>query len=229
MLNIKVEEVEKYLGKPVSDPYGRRIGHVIGFYGNSDGDVTSLEVSFGDYEFREIGVDRFELSNGDIILVPDWEHEAKLIENRLERLRKRMISLNELYARKEVPKHAYEKFKKDVESELIKTKEGARNAREVLKKRLNALEDAIVELEKALTSLKMSYIAGETSEKAYKAAADQIRKYLDLTQQEKESVKKHLERLELLEKQPIDVSIKAGEEKVEAPSAQGIPVVVVEA
>lgn len=228
MLYIRVEDVEKYLGKPVNDPYGRRIGFIIGFYSDPDGNVTSFEISIGDQEFKEMGIDRFELNNGDIVLVPEWEYEVKKIENRLERLRKRVIALNELYAKKEIPKHAYEKFKKNIENELIKTKEDARNIREVLKKRLNVLEDTIVELEKTITSLKMNYIAGEIPEKAYKTAVDQVRKYLDLVQAEKESVKKHLEKIESLEKQPIDIAIKTAEDKIEAPASQGIPVVVVE-
>ncbi|MEM0380595.1 MAG: CdvA-like protein [Desulfurococcaceae archaeon] len=228
MIHIRIEDVEKYIGKPVNDPYGRRIGYVIGFYSDPDGNVISLEISLGDYEFKEIKVDRFELNNGDLILLPEWEYEVKIIENRLERLRKRIIALNELYAKKEIPKHSYEKYRKIVENELLKTKEDAKNIREVLKKRLNTLDDTIIELEKTMTGLKMCYISGEIPEKAYKTAVDQIRKYIELTQMEKESVKKHLDKIESLEKQPIDIGLKTSEEKVEAPSSQGIPVVVVE-
>lgn len=228
MIHIRIEDVEKYIGKPVNDPYGRRIGYVIGFYSDPDGNVISLEISLGDYEFKEIKVDRFELNNGDLILLPEWEYEVKIIENRLERLRKRIIALNELYAKKEIPKHSYEKYRKIVENELLKTKEDAKNIREVLKKRLNTLDDTIIELEKTMTGLKMCYISGEIPEKAYKTAVDQIRKYIELTQMEKESVKKHLDKIESLEKQPIDIGLKTSEEKVEAPSTQGIPVVVVE-
>ncbi|MEM1675055.1 MAG: CdvA-like protein [Desulfurococcaceae archaeon] len=228
MIHIRIEDVEKYIGKPVNDPYGRRIGYVIGFYSDPDGNVISLEISLGDYEFKEIKVDRFELNNGDLILLPEWEYEVKIIENRLERLRKRIIALNELYAKKEIPKHSYEKYRKTVENELLKTKEDAKNIREVLKKRLNTLDDTIIELEKTMTGLKMCYISGEIPEKAYKTAVDQIRKYIELTQMEKESVKKHLDKIESLEKQPIDIGLKTSEEKVEAPSSQGIPVVVVE-
>uniref|UniRef100_A0A7C4D6B1 CdvA-like coiled-coil domain-containing protein n=1 Tax=Staphylothermus marinus TaxID=2280 RepID=A0A7C4D6B1_STAMA len=228
MIHIRIEDVEKYIGKPVNDPYGRRIGYVIGFYSDPDGNVISLEISLGDYEFKEIKIDRFELNNGDLILLPEWEYEVKIIENRLERLRKRIIALNELYAKKEIPKHSYEKYRKIVENELLKTKEDAKNIREVLKKRLNTLDDTIIELEKTMTGLKMCYISGEIPEKAYKTAVDQVRKYIELTQMEKESVKKHLDKIESLEKQPIDIGLKTSEEKVEAPSSQGIPVVVVE-
>ncbi len=227
---IKVDEIEDYLGKPVNDPYGRRVGYIIGFYSNSDGNVTSLEISIGDFEFKEISIDRFEFDNGDVILIPEWEYEAKKIENRLERLRKRVVALNELYAKKEIPRHAYEKFKKKIDNELIKTKEDARSVREILKKRLNELEDIILELEKTLTSLKVSYLAGEIPEKAYKVAVDQIRKHIDFTQMEKENVKKHIETIEKLEKQPIDIGVKTPESTVEPiPNEnQTLPVVVLE-
>lgn len=227
---IKIDEIEDYLGKPVNDPYGRRVGYVIGFYSDSDGKITSLEISIGDFNFKEISIDRFEFDNGEIILIPEWEYEAKKIENRLERLRKRIVALNELYAKKEIPRHAYDKFKKKLDNELLKTKEEARNVREILRKRLNELEDIILELEKTLTSLKVSYLAGEIPEKAYKIAADQIRKHIDFAQTEKENVKKHIETIEKLEKQPIDISVKSSETSIEPiPNEnQTLPVVVLE-
>ena len=230
MAHVKVDEIENYLGKPVNDPYGRRIGYIIGFYSDSDGNVTSLEISIGDLEFKEISIDRFEFDNGEVVLIPEWEYEAKKIENRLERLRKRVMALNELYAKKEVTRQAYEEFKKRVDNELIKTKENAKNVRELLKKRLHALEDILIELEKTITSLKMSYLAGEIPEKAYKVAVDQIRKHMDFTQMEKENVKKHLETIEKLEKQPVDLGVKPSENTVEPiPNEnQTLPVVVLE-
>jgi DNA repair exonuclease SbcCD ATPase subunit len=229
MAYIKVDEIEDYLGKPVNDPYGRRVGYIIGFYSDSDGNVTSLEISIGDFEFKEIDIDRFEFNNGDIILIPEWEYEAKRIENRLERLRKRVVALNELFAKKEVPRHAYEKFKKKLETDLIKTKEDAKNVRDLLRKRLNELDDTLLELEKTLTSLKVSYLAGEIPDKAYKVAADQIRKHMDFTQNEKENVKKHLEAIDKLEKQPIDIEVKSETTIEPIPNEnQTLPVVVLE-
>ncbi|RLG79646.1 MAG: hypothetical protein DRO13_05585 [Thermoprotei archaeon] len=228
MLGLRVEEVDNYIGRSVSDPYGRRVGYIIGFYSDSDGNVTSLEVSIGDLEFKEIGVDRFELNNGDIVLMPEWEYEAKLVENRLERLRKRIVALNELYDKKEIPRHTYEEFKKKLEEDLFKTRETAKRVKEVLKKRLYDLDDTILELEKAMTSLKVSYLAGEIPEKAYKTAIDQVRKHMEFTQREKESVKKHLDKIETLERQPIDLGTRARESEEASEQEQSLPVVVLE-
>jgi len=228
MLGLRVEEVDSYIGRSVSDPYGRRVGYIIGFYSDSDGNVTSLEVSIGDLEFKEIGVDRFELNNGDIVLMPEWEYEAKLVENRLERLRKRIVALNELYDKKEIPRHTYEEFKKKLEEDLFKTRETAKRVKEVLKKRLYDLDDTILELEKAMTSLKVSYLAGEIPEKAYKTAIDQVRKHMEFTQREKESVKKHLDKIETLERQPIDLGTRARESEEASEQEQSLPVVVLE-
>lgn len=229
MPNLKVEEIENYLGKPVNDPYGRRIGHVVSFYSDPDGNVTALEISFGDFEFEEIGINRFSFENGEIILIPEWEHEAKKIENRLERLRKRVAALEDLYAKKEVPRHTYEAFKKKLDEALMKAKEESKKVKDLLKKRQYELEDIIIELEKALTSLKVSYMAGEVPDKAYKVAADQLRKHLEHAQLEKENVKKHLERIEALENQPVDIGISTSLSEEKAPEQnQALPVVVLE-
>ena len=227
MGSIKVESIEGYLGKPVNDPYGRRIGHIVSFYSDPDGNVTALEISFGDFEFREIPIERFRFDGGEVILVPEWEFNAMVIENRLERLRKRITALEDLYAKKEVPKNSYEALKKKLETTFMQAKEEARKVKEQLKKRENELGDTILELEKAMTSLKVSYLAGEVPEKAYKVAADQIRKHMEHAESEKENVKKHLQRIEALENQPVDIGTTP---VVEQPPTQesALPVVVLE-
>ncbi|ADI32275.1 CdvA-like protein [Staphylothermus hellenicus] len=229
MSSLKVEEIEKYLGKPVNDPYGRRIGHVVSFYSDPDGNVTALEISYGDFEFIEKGIDRFSFENGEIVLVPEWEYEARKVENRLERLKKRSAALEDLYAKKEVPRHAYEAFKKKLEEALMEAKEESKKVKDLLKKRQYELEDIIVELEKALTSLKISYIAGEVPDKAYKAAADQLRKHLEHAQLEKENVKRHLEKIESLENRPVDIGTTESTSNEKIPEQnQALPVVVLE-
>jgi len=232
MARVRVEDIESYLGKPVSDPYGRRVGFIVGFFSDSDGNVTSLEVSFSDLELKEITIERFVFDNGEAVLIPEWEFEARMVEGRLERLRKRIVALNDLYAKKEIPRHTYEEFKKKIEDELLKMKEDAKNVRDKLKERLQALDSLIAELEKTATALKMSYLAGEISEKTYKAASEQIKKCMDYTLLERESVKKHIELIEKLEKQPIDIGVAAAQAAPQqAPvqvQNQSIPVVVLE-
>lgn len=226
---LKVEEIDNYLGKPINDPYGRRLGYVIGFYSDHDGNVTALEVSLGDSEFKSVEIGRFRFDSGEIVLLPEWEYAALMLEERLARLKRRMAALEELSAKKDVPRHSYEVFKKMLEESLAKVKEEVKNVKEALIRRMHELEDSIVELERALTSLKVSYLSGEIPEKAYKSSIEQIRKYLEQAESEKESIKKHLDKIEALENQPIDIGIKAGAEQAtqQPQQSQPIPVVVV--
>ncbi len=229
-MEIVVDQIDEYLGKPVVDPYGRRLGYVIGFYSDADGKVRSLEVSLGDVEFKQVDIERFRFENGNIVLVPEWEFMAVQLENRILRLKKRIAALEELNARKDLPKHAYDSFKKSLDESLMKVKEDAKNVKEMLRKRIHELEDTILELEKAMTSIKVSYLSGEIPEKAYKAASEQIRRHLESCEMEKESVKQHLDKIEALESQPVDLSIKTTPvpQPQQQPSGQPMPVVVIE-
>ncbi|MCY0868038.1 MAG: CdvA-like protein [Desulfurococcus sp.] len=229
MLEVTVDKVDEYLGKPVSDPYGRRVGFLVGFYSDSDGKVASFEVSFNDVDFRQISVDRFRIESGNIILIPEWEYNALVLEGRLERVKKRFAGLEELYSRKEIPSYTYEEFKKKLNDTLLKLKEETKSVKETLTKRMHEIEDMIVELEKAVTAVKVSYISGEISEKAYRASMDHLRKSLDILNNEKASVKKHLDKIEALENLPVDTAIKVSVASESAPkSNQPIQVVLVE-
>ncbi len=227
MGSVKVEFIEGFLGKPVNDPYGRRVGHIVSFYSDPDGNVNALEISLGDFEFKEISIDRFTFDGGEVVLIPEWEYKAKIIENRLERLRKRQTALEDLYAKKEIPRHAYEAFKKKLDEALMAAKEETKEVKVTLKKRQAELEDTVLELEKAMTSLKVSYLAGEIPDKAYKVAADQIRKHLEHSEAEKESVKKHLDKIEILEKQPVEIATTSSTPEIPQQD-QAVPVVVLE-
>ncbi len=232
-----VGDVEKYLGRIVRDPYGRSIGHLVSFYSDSDGYVTGLEVSFGDTVFREIDIARFKLGSDGVVLEPEWLFLAKRVERKLEILRRRREAVEELYSKKEIQRHAYELFKKRFEDALVKAKEEARRVKTVLVKRKHELEDTIVELEKAISYIKISYIAGEISEKTYKTAVDQLRKHLESAMQEKSDVVKHLEKIEVLESKPLlsasHIHVEEKEQAIgeqPAPAAQQpVPVVVVDA
>ncbi len=227
-MEVYVEKVEKYLGQPVKDPYGRVVGHLISFYSDSDGVVTDLEISFGEVAFKQVPIERFKFTSEGIVLIPEWRHEAEKVAKRLERLKKRLHAIEELYAKKEIPRHAYEAFKKKLEDSLSKAKNDAKRVKEALKKKAHELEDTIMELEKAFTSIKMSYIAGEISEKTYKAAADQLRRHLEYADREKEDVKKYIDRIDKLEKQPVHVPSVSSEATEEIPQSQPLPVVVIE-
>lgn len=214
MIVYTVETLDKYIGQKIKDPYNRTVGTLASIYSDVDGTVTAVEVLLGDIEFKTIEVGRLTIRNGELILLPKWKYIAMKVIDRLERARRRAKALEDLYAKGEIPKHAYEEFKNKVLRDLEKLKIEAKEAKDIIRKRMHELEDQIVQIEKALTALKMSYIAGEISERGYKPAADMLRQSRDRDLEEKNEAKRILETIQKLETADMEVSL------VEPPTKQ---------
>jgi hypothetical protein len=223
-----IEKVTECLNKPVVDPYGRRLGFIVSYYSNSDGKVYALEVNFNDINYKEILIDRFTTSVEGVVLIPEHEYNAMLVENRIRIVKSRIASLEDLYSRKEIPVHVYEQFKKRLEEELTKLKSLAREVKETLRKRIHEIEDLIAEVEKSMSMLKTGYLAGEISEKPYLDALGSMKKSLEILMKEKDSLKKHIDAIESLEALPLAPAISAKQpEKTPIPAQQSQPVQVV--
>jgi PRC-barrel domain. len=224
-----VETVGECLGKPVFDPYGRKLGHIVSFYSDIDGKIRALEVNLGDLEYKEIPVERIRLTAEGVILMPEHEYEALLVENRLKLIKARLASIEELYSRKELATHVYENLKKKLEEELTAIKSRSKEVKENLRKRLHEIEEQIAEVEKAIGALKTSYLAGEIQEKPYLTALDIMKKSLETFLKEKDEVKKHLDKIESLEALPLApaISLQQSKEPTQDASKQPMNVVVV--
>jgi len=221
MRNVWIDTIEKYVGENVKDPYGRVIGKLIGFYSDVDGIVSAVEVAKGDLGFETIPVERIEIDPEGVKILPTWKAEAISVAAQFERAKKRAKALEDLYAKNEIPRHAYDEFKKKVDAAISRLRSKNQEVKALLRRRMGELEDEIVHVEKALTAMKMSYIAGEISEKAYKAAAEALRASRDKDLDEKNDIKKMLEKLTKLEEEPAQLSTSPASTKATIP--EGAP------
>jgi len=199
MIIYTVDMLDKYIGQKVKDPYGRVLGTLASLYSEVDGTVKAVEIVFGESVFKTVEIGRINISNGEIVIIPEWKYASSRVIEKLERARKRAKALEELYSKGEIPKHAYDEFKAKLSRDLDALKDEAKTAKELIRKRINEIEDQVVEIEKALTSLKMSYIAGEIGERGYKQAADILRSHRDRNIDEKNDAKKVLDLIGRLE------------------------------
>jgi len=225
-----IEKITECINKPVVDPYGRRLGYIVGYYSNSDGRVYALEINFNDSDYKEVSIERFTTSVEGIVLVPEHEFNATQIENRLRIVKARIASLEDLYSKKEIPVHVYEQFKKRLEEELAKLKGAAREVKEALRKRIHEVEDLIAEVEKTMGILKTSYLSGEIPEKPYLDALGSMKKTLEILTREKDSLKKHIDTIESLEALPLTpaIGMKQPEKTPTTQQTQPMQVVLVE-
>jgi len=200
-----VDTLDKFVGQKIKDPYQRVIGSLASLYSDIDGNVKAVEILFGDAYFKTISADRIIIQKDEVILLPEWKYSAMKVIERLERARRRAKALDDLYAKGEIARDAYEEFKGQVSKDLDALKKDANEAKEMIRKRIGELEDQVVEIEKAMTSLKMSYIAGEIGERGYKPAADILRQNKDRNFEEKNDAKRILDLIGKLETQNLDI------------------------
>ncbi|MEM0282742.1 MAG: CdvA-like protein [Sulfolobales archaeon] len=237
---VSIEEVERFLGSKITDPYGRILGVLSSVYSDVDGSVSGVEVVSEDYSIRYIPSERLVISHEGLIILPEWKVEALKVEAQLDRARKRARAIEDLYINKEISAQAYEDMKKQIDSTLSRLKEKARQTRSLLRKRLGEVEDEILHLDKASNHLKLIYTSGEISEQRFKQSMDMLRSSRNKYVEEKKDLEKHIEIIEKLETE-ITTPIKTTQiqpstqpattsppqPQIQAPSSQQTPINVI--
>jgi len=212
---ITIDQIEKYLGQSVRDEYGRTIGKLLAIYAQVTGEVEFVDIAINETIFEKIEACRIKLTPDGVVVIPVWKVKALDIENRLDRVRRRMRSIEELYRKGMVPTHAYEEIKKSLDAQLKMLKDEVRNIREMLRKRVSDLEDQMIRLEKDMANLMMLYMSNEVSESAYKLSMEFLRSAKARNMDEKKDVEKHIELISRLESEATEVRPLEEQKKVQ--------------
>lgn len=226
---VSLDQVEKFLGQNVRDEYGRNLGKLIAVFADVSGNVEAVEIALNDYELVKVEANRLVRAPDALIVLPEWKVMAIDVENRLDRVKKRIRSLEELNRKGMIPTHAYEEMRKKLEAEYKKIKDESTKIREVLKGKISELEDQIIRYERAITNIYVLYMSNEISEQSYKASMDFMRNAKSRCLDEKKDVEKHVELLSKLEAESVEPQVKATPQQQAPAQVQSpIPVVVIE-
>ncbi|HDI02345.1 MAG TPA: hypothetical protein ENF93_01730, partial [Ignisphaera sp.] len=202
-MSLTIENVAPYLGQPIYDIYGRKVGTLVSVYSDVDGTVTALELMMNDAVYETLPAERFEHTSEGLKVVPEWLATVKKVEKKLDVLRKRVKALEDLHKKGQVPEHAYKELRDKLSKEFEKAKGDSKHMKEVLRKRIYELENFVLHIEKAMTHLMVSYTAGELPEQGFKNSMDLLRYAKHTALEEKKDVEKHLSLLEKLEQEAI--------------------------
>ncbi|NPA84464.1 MAG: hypothetical protein GXO07_00475 [Crenarchaeota archaeon] len=202
--------VEQFVGSQVRDPFGRVVGTLVSIYSNVDGEVEAVEVALGGNKFTTVPAERLMKKDEKLVIMPEWMAEARSVYRRLDTAMKRLKALESMAKNGDFNPEIVEEARKKVEQQMGKLKGKLSEVKKMIRERINELEDQVLQMEKALVNLQMSYIAGEISERRYQQAASAIRHQKEMAFEEKKSLKEWMEKLERLEREPVE----AQEEKV---------------
>jgi hypothetical protein len=237
IMSISLEALSKFIGQKIRDIYGREFGYLVHVFTEVDGTVTGVEIFKGS-SFMTIDPMRLKVDGeNNILILPEWRAEAMRILNLMDKVRKRQKALEELYGRQEIPKSTYDEMKRKLDSEMLKLKDEQARLKNKLKSKLSEIEEQLTEIDKVMVSMKMSYIAGEINDSAYKSSIELLKQSRESFIMERDDIKKTLDKLDILDKEGLElkpsglsqqsqeVSNKNEQPKMELPSPIAIKVI----
>ncbi len=215
---LTVERLQPFIGEVVYDPYGRVLGKLVSLESDVDGTVQTVVVETETRTITFVPAEAVDLKDGRVVVWPEWKTLAYKVISSYQRALKRLRGLEDMYSRNEVPSTVYREMRKRLDKSLEKLKDEAKKLKALLSQRKNDIEDENLKLDRAIANLKMSYLAGEINEKAYKIAIDHLRNAKDSNARELEDIKETKSKIESLEHGAIEFTKKHEEEKIPEPA-----------
>jgi len=201
-MTVPSESLVKSVGQLIKDVYGREIGYIVSVNTEVDGSVTEVAIA-RDSTIMVVDPSRFKLEGDTLVIIPEWKAETQKVTSSLDKIRRKLKALEELYNRGEIDRSDYEEMKRKFNSESNKLKESVSKLKSTLKNRLSEIDEQLMKIERTLISLKIGYLSAEIDERAYKSSLEQLKKIKESYIQEKDDIRKTLDKLDSMDKENV--------------------------
>ena len=173
-MGFTLEQIRRFLGRPLLDPYGRAYGKIVGISANLKDEVTAIGVEVGNGEFVQCPGDRLTASGDNLVLLPSWKQEAEEFRKEFEIVTRRLRALDELFSVGDIQRDVYEDLRKQHEDAINELKEKRQQILETLNQRTGVLSTQLRQMQTHMAGNKMLHASGEFDDTSYKAAAEAI-------------------------------------------------------
>ncbi|MCQ4447776.1 MAG: CdvA-like protein [Sulfolobales archaeon] len=201
-MTVPSESLVKSVGQLLKDVYGREVGYIVSVNTEVDGSVTEVAIA-RDSTIMVVDPSRFKLEGDTLVIIPEWKAETQKVTSSLDKIRRKLKALEELYNRGEIDRSDYEEMKRKFNSESNKLKESVSKLKSTLKNRLSEIDEQLMKIERTLISLKIGYLSAEIDERAYKSSLEQLKKIKESYIQEKDDIRKTLDKLDSMDKENV--------------------------
>jgi hypothetical protein len=171
---LTLEQVRRFLGRPLQDPYGRTFGKIVGINANLKDEVVGVGIEVGNGEFAQAPGERVAVIGENLVLAPNWKLEAELFRKEFEIVTRRLRALDELFSIGDIQKDVYDDLRKQHEDAINELKSKREQLLDTLSQRTNLLSTQLRQLQTHLAGNKMLHSSGEFDDDNYKAASDAI-------------------------------------------------------
>ena len=200
---ITLEEIRRFLGRPLQDPYGRAYGRIVGISANLKDEVTAVGVEVGNGEFVQCPGERLSITGENLVLLPLWKQESDEFRKEFEVVTKRLRALDELFSVGDIQKDVYEDLRKQHEDAINQLKTKRVEILETLNQRTGTLSTQLRQLQTHMAGNKMLHASGEFDDTSYKAASEAIDTGLIRAMAEKKEVESISSYLGKLDTSPV--------------------------
>lgn len=173
-MSLKLEEIRRFLGRSLQDPYGRTFGKVVGINANLKDEITGVGIEVGNGEFIQAPGERVAISADSLVLTPAWKVEAEEFRKEFDIVTRRLRALDELFSVGDIQKDVYEDLRKQHEDAINELKSKRKTILDNLSQRTSTLNTQLRQLQTHLAGNKMLHASGEFDDQSYKAAVDAI-------------------------------------------------------
>ncbi len=202
---ITLEEIRRFLGRPLQDPYGRAYGRIVGISANLKDEVTAVGVEVGNGEFVQCPGERLSVTGENLVLLPLWKQESDVFRKEFEVVTKRLRALDELFSVGDIQKDVYEDLRKQHEDAINQLKTKRVEILETLNQRTGTLSTQLRQLQTHMAGNKMLHASGEFDDTSYKAASEAIDTGLIRAMAEKKEVESISSYLGKLDTSPTSI------------------------
>lgn len=193
---LRLEIMKRYLGKPITDPFGNIVGKVVGLSFDSKNEVKGIAIESGDGDLMRLPMERIIVNENSIHLEQPWRIEANELDRMYEVIANRIQALEELYNSGEIEEEIYAELHKSHKSALEELEERRKSLIEGLRAKISEKVEEIKELQMFLANNKILRASGEVDEYSYRISNDAIRRGLQRSISEKKEMEELLDRLE---------------------------------
>jgi hypothetical protein len=185
---VVVEEIGKFLGKPIEDAMGRQIGKLIGLIADIKDEVTAIQVAENNGEVTQYPINFVKLFDTRAVLLQTWHIEAEDLRREYDIIRRKSQALDLLLKDGDIVQEEYKQLRGSYEELDKKISDKRETLLDTLKSVESKLEQQIRDLQMALTNNKMLYASSEIDEQTYRTVTESIRSTLEMARKEKKDV-----------------------------------------
>jgi hypothetical protein len=214
---VVVEEIGKFLGKPIEDAMGRPIGRLVGLTADIKDEVTAIQVAENSGEVTHYPINFVKMFDTHAVLLQTWRVEAEDLRREYDIIRRRSQALDLLLKDGDIDQDEYKQLRGSYEELTKKISDKRETLLDTLRSVESKLEQQIRDLQTALTNNKMLYTSSEIDEQTYHVVTESIRSTLEIARKERKDVGSTRESLSRTDTQEPQKEIKSATQPAMTP------------